>query len=122
MQQQGIVSRVCQRGWWWCAFILILLLLTLSPGSAHADGGAPNLAYVAGASRGMSIIDIAKQRVTNTLNVPGDPHMVLLSLDGRFLYVAQPTGGEVTVLATKTGQTICSAHLAGNPSLLALDP
>ncbi|MGH2479021.1 MAG: YncE family protein [Ktedonobacteraceae bacterium] len=119
MQQQGMVSRVCQKGWW-CAFVLILFLV-LCPGSAHADGGAPNLAYVAGAGHGLSIIDIAQKRVTSTLNISGDPHTALLSLDGRFLYIAQPASGEVTVLAAKTGQVICSAHLAGNPSLLALD-
>lgn len=118
MQQRW--SRVC-RGTWWCGAFVLALLLAFCPGAAHADGGAPNLAYVAGAAQGVSIIDIAQRRVTSTMKLSGDPHAVQLSLDGRFLYVAQPDSGEVTTLAAKTGQTICSAHLAGNPSLLTLD-
>lgn len=109
--------------WWWYSALLLVTLLILFPYPvAHADGGAPNLAYVAGTSQGVSVIDIAQQRVIGTLSVSGDPHTVLLSLDGRFLYATQPTLGSVTVLAAKTGQTICSAHLTGHPSLLTLNP
>ncbi len=86
----------------------------------QADGGAPNLAYVAGASQGVGIIDVAQQRVIGGLAVAGDPHTILLSPDGRLLYVTQPTLGQVTALATKTRQAICSATFPGHPSLLAL--
>jgi len=88
--------------------------------SAHADGGAPQLAYVAGAGQGISIIDIAQQRITGTIAVAGNPRTVLLSLDGHALYVTQPTLGRVAVINAKTGQTICMANLPGQPSLLAL--
>jgi hypothetical protein len=107
-----------------CAIFSVIILLTLLlPGHQHAyaDGGAPNLAYVAGASKGVSVIDIAQQKVTNTFSLTGDPHMVYLSLDGRFLYVAQPTSGRVTLLAAKTGQTVCTANVPGQPTLLAFD-
>ena len=64
-------------------FLLMLLLLVgmFSP-SAYADGGAPQLAYVAGAAQGISIIDIAQRRVTGTIAVAGSPRTVLLSPDG----------------------------------------
>ena len=101
-----------------------LLLAFLFPGSKHAyaDGGAPNLAYVAGTAKGISIIDIGQQKVTGSFTVGNDPETIYLSLDGRFLYVTQPTSGHVTMLAAKTGQTICSANVPGQPSLLAFDP
>lgn len=106
--------------------VLILALLALlgifSSRAAHADGGAPNLAYVAGTAKGISTVDIAQQKVTGTFTVGGDPHSVMLSLDGRFLYVAQPALGRVTMLAAKTGASICSVNLPGQPTLLALDP
>src|SRR5258708_1891501 len=104
-------------------FSIFILLTLLLPGHQHAyaDGGAPNLAYVAGASKGISVIDIAQQKVTNTFSLSGDPHMVYLSLDGRFLYVAQPTSGRVTLLAAKTGQTVCTVNVPGQPTLLAFD-
>ena len=87
---------------------------------AYADGGAPQLAYVAGTAQGISIIDIAKRRVTGTRVIAGNPHTVLLSPDGHALYVTQPTLGQVGVIAAKTGKTLCTASLPGQPSLLAL--
>jgi DNA-binding beta-propeller fold protein YncE len=102
----------------------LLLLLFLFPGSQHAsaDGGAPNLAYVAGTAHGISVIDIGQQKVTGSFTIGGDPAAIYLSLDGRFLYVTQPTSGHVSMLATKTGQSICTANVPGQPSLLAFDP
>jgi len=110
------------RKYCYCFCFLCLLLLPggLYSSSAHADGGAPQLAYVAGAGQGISIIDIAQQRITGTIAVAGNPRTVLLSLDGHALYVTQPTLGRVAVINAKTGQTICMANLPGQPSLLAL--
>ena len=103
------------------AVLLLVFLLLPTTQYAYADGGAPNLAYVAGASRGIGVIDIAQQKVINNFSLNGDPHMVYLSLDGRFLYIAQPTLNRVTLLAAKTGQTVCSANVPGQPTLLAFD-
>jgi DNA-binding beta-propeller fold protein YncE len=102
------------------SFALFLLLLGMYSSSAHADGGAPQLAYVVGTAQGVSIIDIAQRRVTGTIAVGGNPRTALLSLDGHALYVTQPTLGQVTVIAAKTGKPLCTAILPGQPSLLAL--
>jgi hypothetical protein len=102
-------------------FLVLILLLVLTALPVHADGGAPNLAYVAGTTQGISTIDIGQQKVTGTISVSGDPHSVMLSPDGRFLYVAQPTLGRVTMLAARTSQTICTATVPGQPTLLAFD-
>src|SRR2546430_3871595 len=112
---------ITHKYWYRFCFLLVLLLLIgiFSP-SARADGGAPQLVYVAGAARGISIIDIAQRRVTGTISVAGNPHTVLLSLDGSALYVTRPTPGQVAVIGAKTGKTLCSVSLPGQPSLLAL--
>jgi DNA-binding beta-propeller fold protein YncE len=109
--------------------LLTLVALAMAAGlaggstpAARADGGAPNLAYVAGGGNGVSVIDIVAQRLRGTIRVGGDPHMAYLTLDGRFLYVAQPTLGEVSMIAAGSGQVLCSAHLPGAPSLIAFDP
>src|SRR5438552_4033341 len=104
-------------------FVLALLLF-LFPLSQHAyaDGGAPNLAYVAGAAYGIGVIDIGQQKVTSSITVNGDPQMILLSLDGRYLYVTQPTLGRVAIISARSGKTICTASLAGQPTLLAFGP
>ena len=106
-----------------CRLFLLLLLLAciglFSP-SAHADGGAPQLAYVAGTAQGVTVINIAQQSVTGTITAPGNPRTVLLSPDGQWLYVTQPALGRVEVLTAKTGKALCIASLPGQPSLLAL--
>jgi DNA-binding beta-propeller fold protein YncE len=104
-------------------FVLALLLF-LFPFSQHvyADGGAPNLAYVAGTAHGIAVLDISQQKVTSSITVGGAPQMILLSLDGRYLYVTQPNLGSVAIISARSGKTICSASLAGQPTLLALGP
>jgi DNA-binding beta-propeller fold protein YncE len=97
-----------------------LLINMLLPLQVHADGGAPDLAYVAGAAQGVGIIDVAQRKLATKFTIAGDPFSILLSPDGRLLYVTQPASGRVTALAAKTGQTICIAPFPGHPSLLAL--
>src|SRR5438270_5425754 len=95
----------------------ILPFFFLAP-VVHADGGAPDLAYVAGAANGVGIIDIIKQQAAGTLNVLGNPSMILLSVDGRLLYVAQPALQRIEVIAAATKSTLCTAPYPGHPTLL----
>jgi DNA-binding beta-propeller fold protein YncE len=112
----SFASKYCHR---FLFLVLLILLAGIFSPSAHADGGAPQLAYVAGTSQGISVIDIAQRRVTRTISEGGDPHTILLSLDGSALYVARPALGQVAVIEAKTGKTLCSVSLPGQPSLLA---
>ncbi|MBV9257146.1 MAG: YncE family protein [Ktedonobacteraceae bacterium] len=102
------------------AFAIALPALLL-PITVHADGGAPNLAYVAGTDHGISVIDIGQQKITRTINSGSTPHTVLLSLDGSFLYVTEPQQGQLAVLAANNGNEICHADIPGQPSLLTID-
>jgi DNA-binding beta-propeller fold protein YncE len=118
------VMRMVSKRWYWAIallFILSLLSVYFAP-HTHADGGAPNLAYVSGTSSGVSVIDVGQAKITKTITVTGDPRTILLSQDGGFLYVSQPAVGEVSVLRAETGQVFCTAHLPGKPTLLAIDP
>ena len=114
---------VSKRIYWTLALLFILSFLGMyfSP-HTHADGGAPNLAYVSGTSSGVSVIDVGQAKVTKTISVAGDPHTILLSQDGGFLYVSQSAMGQVSVIRADTGRIFCTAHLPGKPSLLAIDP
>jgi DNA-binding beta-propeller fold protein YncE len=98
-----------------------LLQVVLATPLAHADGGAPNLAYVSGTTAGVSVIGVVQAKVAHTFPLPGDPHMILLSLSGDALYVTQPELGRLTVMATRTGQVRCTIRLPGQPALLAFD-
>ena len=113
-----VVSRNFGRG---IVVLLALFLITLCDWApVHADGGAPNLAYISGTTGGVSVLDVGQGKVTKTIAIAGDPHMILLSLDGRLLFVTQPTLGRVAAIAAGTGKVVCSASLTGNPSVLAL--
>ncbi|HEY0752964.1 MAG TPA: YncE family protein [Ktedonobacteraceae bacterium] len=104
----------------WLFLLACVLSAGLCPSTVYADGGAPQLAYVAGSAQGISVIDIAQRRLIATFPVAGNPHAVLLSQDGHALYVTQPAIDRVVVLAAQTGKALCSASLPGQPSLLAL--
>jgi hypothetical protein len=113
----SFARKYCYR---FCFLSSLILLVGIFSSTVHADGGAPQLAYVAGTSQGISVIDIAQRRVTRTMTETGNPHTILLSLDGSALYITQPSLGQVAVIGAKTGKTLCSVRLPGQPSLLAL--
>jgi DNA-binding beta-propeller fold protein YncE len=116
-----VVTSVSRRPYYFLRLLLIpLVLLGLFSPTVSADGGAPQLVYIAGTTQGISIIDIAQRHVTGTIALAGDPHTVQLSPDGQLLYVTQPSLGQVAVIVAKTKKTFCTASLPGQPSLLAL--
>ena len=111
-----VKARIC------CLFLCWLALPAIFfPLQAHADGGAPNLAYVAGTPQGVSVIDVAQQKVNGGFAASGGSSTILLSPDGSLLYVTQPASGQVTALAAKTGQMICTFTFPGHPALLAMN-
>src|SRR6266446_41459 len=113
---------VSRRYRWSLSFLLVFTLLSMCfPLRVHADGGAPNLAYISGTPSSVSVIDMLQGKVTKIISVAGDPHTILLSLDGRLLYVTQPGLGQVSVILAETGQPVCTARLPGEPAFLALD-
>lgn len=108
---------------WMFSLLAVIALLAVFPvARVYADGGAPNLAYVAGGGSGVSVFDIGQKKVTGSFKIAGSPHSVYLSLDGRFLYVTQPALDQFSILAAKDGSVVCTAHVPGKPSLLSFDP
>ncbi len=108
-------------------YLSIIMLICLSsfllaPVAVHADGGAPNRAYIAGATKGIGIIDLAKQKVVDHIAVAGDPHTILLSLDGRYLYVTEAKLKRLAIIIAGTGELLCTVPVPGHPTLLAMDP
>jgi DNA-binding beta-propeller fold protein YncE len=116
-----VISRGCALIYVAVALASFLYLLFPAAGAARADGGAPNLAYISGTSKGISVVDITQKTVTNTFSLTGDPKTIYLSLDGRFLYVTQPSLDRITAVTARTGQSFCTVNVPGQPSLLAFD-
>lgn len=106
------------------ALALALVAPPIAAPTAHADGGAPNLAYVVGGGTSagdLTIIDIGQRRVTGHVALGGDPRAVILSPDARTVYVAQAARNTVAVVDAHA-QTVTTTLPAGrDPVALALD-
>ncbi len=100
--------------------VIFTFCLLLNQPIAYADGGAPNLVYVAGGGPGISVIDVAQQRIARTLHLDSAPAMTQLSSDGSTLFIAQPEQNRALVLNASTGKIRCQVHVPGQPSLLIL--
>src|SRR5258708_11826447 len=106
------------------AALLLLLALLLATateaGVARADGGAPNLVYVAQDGGGLVVLDIAKRQVVGRLAVGGAPRAVLLSYDSRYAYVAQRATGRVAIVNARTQQVEAELPVGANPQAMVL--
>lgn len=102
---------------------LLALAIVAAGGAplARADGGAPNLVYVSGTKDGVSVIDIASQRVTATIPLDGDPRGMVLSTDSRFLYVALAGKNSVAVIDALAKQVVNTYPVGPGPQSLLLD-
>src|SRR5690348_5317314 len=79
----------------------LALILGQAPTTAHADGGAPNLAYVVGGGADRAqlvVVDVARRQVTGHVELGSDPRAVVLSLDGRYAYVPRAGRNDVAVV------------------------
>lgn len=91
---------------------------------AFADGGAPNLAYVAGGgsnANDLVVIDIAKRSVTGRVAVGGAPAGVVLSADGRFAYVTQSEKDALAIVDARNLQVAATIPVGAGPQALALN-
>jgi YVTN family beta-propeller protein len=108
------------------AISLALVLLTGSLALSlpvAADGGAPNLAYVAGAGTGggdVAVIDIGRRSVTAHIAVGGDPAGVVLSADGATAYVTREGENRVAVLDTRDRHVAATVPAGPGPTALAV--
>jgi YVTN family beta-propeller protein len=103
---------------------LLFCWLAPTPG-AHADGGAPNLAYVvsqstSGGSGSLAAIDIAQRKLTWHMALGAAPTAVQLSLDGRTVYVAANAPNGVLLIDARNHR-VTSALATGAAGDLALD-
>jgi YVTN family beta-propeller protein len=103
-----------------CVSALVVAGLA-APLPLAADGGAPNLAYVAGGGTNggdLVVIDIGKRHVTGHVTLGGAPQGVVLSPDGRLAYVAQSAANHVAVVDTHSQHVAATLPAGPGPSAL----
>ncbi|HEY7849053.1 MAG TPA: beta-propeller fold lactonase family protein [Ktedonobacterales bacterium] len=92
--------------------------------SVQADGGAPNLAYVAGAGadgQGLAVIDINQRGETRYLAVGGTPAGVVLSQDSRYAFVSRRARDQIAVVDTSSLRVLRTIPVGRRPTALAYD-
>jgi YVTN family beta-propeller protein len=107
-----------------CLSALCACLLGIFPHAARADGGAPDLAYVAGGGAGgeeLTVIAIAQRKVTEHIHLGGDPWGVLLSLDSRFAYVTLNKANQLAIVDAHAQKIVATLPTGPSPKGLALD-
>ncbi len=111
---------------WWLMIAVVAIVITAAwPRAAvQADGGASNLAYVAGTGaddNAVSVIDIAQRKITRTIPVGGTPWGIVLSVDAREAYVTEATGQQVAIIDTATHQVVGTLLTGPAPHAIAID-
>ena len=104
--------------------VLVLAATLVFPSPARADGGAPNLAYIAGGGSSgnqLVVIDIGQRRVASKIAIGGRPAGVVLSTDGRYAYVTESAENALAIVDTSARQVVARVSLGTAPTALALD-
>ena len=68
------------------------------------------------------MIDTTTNRVVRTISVPKGPHGLVMTPDGRKVYVSSDGASTVSVIDTLTDQLVASIDVGPNPHGLAISP
>jgi YVTN family beta-propeller protein len=106
------------------ALILAFLLTLPLAHPAQADGGAPNLVYIAGGgtdANDLVVVDIGSKTVTAHIAVGGKPRAVVLSSIGRFGYVTQSASNRLAVVDVQAKRISATIPVGAQPTGIAWD-
>src|SRR6476660_1435421 len=68
----------------------------------------------------VAVIDTAQNRVVSTIAVPKGPHGLVITPDGRKVYVSSDGASTVSVIDTATDRVVASIEVGANPHGLAV--
>jgi YVTN family beta-propeller protein len=106
--------------------LCLLSTLATSPTAptALADGGAPNLAYIAGAGANgqeLAVIGIDPPQEVRHRVIGGSPAAVVLSQDSRYAFVSQRTENQIAVVDARAFTVAHTITVGHEPTALAFD-
>jgi YVTN family beta-propeller protein len=70
----------------------------------------------------VAVLDTATNRVLTTIPVPAGPHGLVVTQDGRWVYVSSDGDSKVSVIDTSTDQVVKSIEVGQSPHGLAITP
>ena len=103
---------------------LTLMLLAISmPMAWLAEAAAAPKAYVGlFKDNAIAVLDTGTNRVQGTIPVPQGPHGIVITPDGRKVYVSSDGASTVSVIDTQTDKIMRSIEVGTNPHGLAITP
>src|SRR4029453_6487514 len=117
-------SRLLQRFFPSTPALRSLMLLALSmPLAWLAEAAAAPKAYVGlFKDNAIAVLDTGTNRVQGTIPVPQGPHGIVITPDGRKVYVSSDGASTVSVIDTQTDKIMKSIEVGTNPHGLAISP
>ena len=97
-----------------------LVALTLLAGSPVSGAAAPKAYVGLFKENAVAVLDTGENRVTGTIPVPPGPHGLVVTPDGRKVYVSSDGASTVSVIDTVTDRVVGSIEVGANPHGLAM--
>ena len=100
-------------------WLLVLLGGFITPRSAPAAGGTKGYVGLF-KDDAVAVIDVTQNKLLKTIPVPKGPHGLVVTPDGRKVYVSSDGASTVSVIDTGTDGVITSIEVGANPHGLAV--
>lgn len=81
---------------------------TLPPADPSADG--------------IGVVDIASLKLLRVIRGVSDPEQLVVSPDGKYLYIASEDSGTAVVVDVATGETVATQEVGGEPEGVGISP
>ncbi len=105
------------------AFRTLVLLAITMPLAWLAEAAAAPKAYIGlFKDNALAVLDTGTNRVKETIPVPQGPHGLVMTPDGRKVYVSSDGASSVSVIDTQTDKIVRSIEVGTNPHGLAISP
>jgi YVTN family beta-propeller protein len=101
----------------WISALIAGWLFWVGPGAA---GGRPQVYVGLFKDDAVAVIDTAQNKVVGTIPVPKGPHGLVITPDGRKVYVSSDGASTVSVIDTASDRVIATIEVGANPHGLAV--
>src|SRR5512132_3566484 len=110
-----LLKRVAMMLW----VVILMSGWAAGPGSLSA-AGAPKAYVGLFKDDAVAVLDTAQNKVVGTIAVPKGPHGLVVTPDGRKVYVSSDGASTVSVIDTGTDRVVASIDVGANPHGLAV--
>src|SRR6266487_4234449 len=116
------------RGWLFATLSAMLVLgtstaaLTLSPVATAQSAPAPKAYVGLFNDNAVAVLDTGTNQILSTIPVPTGPHGIVITPDGRWVYVSSDGASTVSVVDTNTDSITNSIEVGQTPHGLAITP